>query len=261
MTGWKDLRHYWKLKQWAVNAWAVMQSRGRREGELAVRLHSGRVLTLRCDRQDYCIFDRIFLRDEYHLHDYIGEVNGCVVDIGANIGVFTCRIAGHVARVVSYEPMTSNVSLLKRNTSDFSNVEVVQGAVSGEPGMIRIYYPADETVSGGFSQFRVGALHQEDAYDDVDAVTLDMLFDRHKIDRCDLLKIDAEGAEYGILLGARPETLARIQRISGEYHNVRPGDPQCSMPTLKQRLESTGFTVLLQPKKGMDNHGLFFARR
>ena len=50
------------------------------------------------------------------------------------------------------------------------------------------------------------------------SMSLDDLFALFAIDRCDLLKIDAEGAEYEILLGARPETLAKVRHIAIEYH-------------------------------------------
>lgn len=36
----------------------------------------------------------------------------------------------------------------------------------------------------------------------------------------DLLKLDCEGAEYAILMGASTESLARVQRIVMEYHDL-----------------------------------------
>ena len=261
MIGGKDIRQWWKLRRVADNAWQVMRSRGRRTGEIGVLLRTGSLLSLRCDRQDYCIFDRIFLRDEYHLAQYAPGPLGCVVDIGANIGLFACRVADRAARVVCYEPMPGNFSLLERNTAGMRNVERVRAAVSDAEGVVRIYHPADDMVSGGFSQYRVGDLHKAEQYDDVPAVTLDTVFSRHGIGQCDLLKIDAEGAEYAILYAASPGTLARVGCICGEYHHVRPDDPKARIAALAAHLESAGFTVVVQPKRALENHGLFFAAR
>ncbi len=49
-------------------------------------------------------------------------------------------------------------------------------------------------------------------------VTLAGLFDEHRIARCDLLKLDCEGAEYDALYGLPAEHRQRIRRCVVEYH-------------------------------------------
>jgi hypothetical protein len=44
------------------------------------------------------------------------------------------------------------------------------------------------------------------------------VFDGLDLESCDLLKLDCEGAEYGILFNAPPELLQKIQRIVLEFH-------------------------------------------
>ena len=44
--------------------------------------------------------------------------------------------------------------------------------------------------------------------------------------RVDLLKLDIEGAEYDVLYGAAPETLARIREIRMEAHDLDGERPQ-----------------------------------
>jgi hypothetical protein len=50
----------------------------------------------------------------------------------------------------------------------------------------------------------------------VESITLDSIFARHRIEKCKLLKIDCEGSEYEILLGAR--CLDRVEYLAGEFH-------------------------------------------
>jgi hypothetical protein len=73
--------------------------------------------------------------------------------------------------------------------------------------------------------------------------------------------MDVEGGEYDILYAAPAEVLRRIERMAGEYHNVRPDDPRAQMSALAAHLNQHGFDVELAPKRRLPNHGLFFARR
>ena len=98
-------------------------------------------------------------------------------------------------------------------------------------------------------------------YDEVPARTLDDLFERHEIDACDLMKIDVEGAEYDILHAASDDTLARIRRIHGEYHNVNPENPETRIDHFASFLRSKQFDLDVLPHQRRDNHGLFFAVR
>lgn len=261
MIHYKDLRYYVKLRPWVRNAWRVARQRRMRSGEYMVELRSGIKLWLRGASQDFTIFDRIFLRDEYCLRRYGKDAYGTVIDLGANVGIFTARVAPLAKRVICYEPMSGNFAQLQKNVGGLQNVEVVRAAVGGKEGVARIHYPRNERLSGGFSQFPSEALHQDDAFEEVPQVTLNQVFERHGVERCDLLKVDTEGAEYDILYAAWPETLNRVQLIVGEYHKVNGDDATKRIEALQQYLERLGFCVVLIPKRRLENHGLFFAER
>lgn len=259
MLHYKDLRYYVKLRPWVRNAWHVARHRRDRSGELRVELRSGMTLYVRGACQDFTIFDRIFLRDEYRLQEYGAGVRGIVVDLGANIGIFTARIAPQAARVICYEPMSGNFAQLEKNVGGLGHVTLVRAAVGEQAGTARIHYPQNTRISGGFSQFPIDRLHQAEAYEDMPMVTLDEVLATHHVETCDLLKIDTEGAEYGILYGAREETLARVRRICGEYHKLENGGERTRIEALVAYLEAHGFSVTLAPKRRLENHGLFFA--
>ncbi len=88
--------------------------------------------------------------------------------------------------------------------------------------------------------------------------------------RITLLKIDCEGAEFPILMTSR--RLDRIDRIVGEYHELRaelpqhvriPGCRQFTVDALAAHLADAGFAVTLEPQATatFGELGLFFAER
>jgi FkbM family methyltransferase len=143
-----------------------------------------------------------------------------VVDIGANVGVFAVWAARRLraSRVVAIEPSARAVRTLMANLDrngvpGASVLQVAAGRAAGEATLRRRGPGAMNTL---FERDLYGS-HFEPA-EEVRIITLDGLFTMLAIDRCDLLKIDAEGSEYDILLGARDDTLAKVRHIVIEYH-------------------------------------------
>lgn len=141
-----------------------------------------------------------------------------VVDIGANIGCFAV-VAGHAARrgrVFAFEPDRENYELTVRNAAlnGLTNVVVERVAVSGTPGTLRLFKGAEVSLHTTLA----ARLDAPAEGEEVPAITLQQIFDRHGIMRCDFLKMNCEGAEYEILYRTPPEYLRRVQRIALEYH-------------------------------------------
>lgn len=257
----KDIRTYLKLRPFVRNAWSVVKQRYDAQNEMPVYLRNGIALYLRKDTQDYTIFRRIFARDEYHVSAHTSLFAGTVLDIGANVGMFTARITAYTDRIICYEPMRSNFAQLCKNTRASTHITPVHAAVGATNGTTRMYAPCNTTLSGGYTQFPHESLHGKEAFEDVEMVSLDDVFARHSIDTCAVLKLDAEGAEYDILYNAHADTLARIRAICGEYHAVEEMQENTTISALSRYLESHGFSVRIEPKKNSENHGLFFALR
>ena len=77
------------------------------------------------------------------------------------------------------------------------------------------------------------------------------------IECCDLLKIDAEGSEYDILLGARPETLAKVRHMAIEYHvGLNEHRPE----ELEAHLERLGFATTRFPPLDVEGGHLHASR-
>jgi FkbM family methyltransferase len=141
-----------------------------------------------------------------------------IVDIGANIGCFAV-VAGRAARqgrIFAFEPDRENYELAVRNAAlnGLTNVVVERAAVSGTSGTLRLFKGAEVSLHTTVPS-RLDAPSQGE---EVPAITLRQIFDRHNITRCDFLKMNCEGAEYEILYRTPPEYLRRIDRIALEYH-------------------------------------------
>lgn len=131
------------------------------------------------------------------------ESHDTVLDIGANVGFYSCLAASRGKHVVSFEPSPRNLNFLYRNLSEnkFSCAEVFPVGLAGHSGLGRIYG------FGGISSFVPGwAQAAATQYSLVPVTTLDAMaatrFQGQKL----LIKMDVEGLELDVLGGAT-ETL------------------------------------------------------
>jgi len=76
--------------------------------------------------------------------------------------------------------------------------------------------PIDLTSNSGGTSIYGGGWNAEQTVE-VQSITLERIFKWNDIDRCALLKIDCEGAEYEIL-EAGEQYLDRIDWLMGEFH-------------------------------------------
>jgi len=123
------------------------------------------------------------------------------VDIGANLGYFTClaaRAAGPTGRVVAFEPDRLNVRLLRRNVraNRFENVTIVPAAVGGRDGEIELFRSEIN-----HTDHRVYDSGEGRGAERVRLVSLDSYFPRAS--RIDVLKIDIQGFEAQAFAGMR----------------------------------------------------------
>jgi len=75
---------------------------------------------------------------------------------------------------------------------------------------------------------------------EIQCVTLDDVFKKNKIDKCDLLKMDCEGAEFEIIYNASSECLDKIEEIRMEYHCFEEGQ---TVQKLIDFLKDAGFKL------------------
>jgi FkbM family methyltransferase len=121
----------------------------------------------------------------------------CVLDIGANVGLYSLlasRLAGETGRVIAFEPLPANLDVLRRHLhlNRVTNVTVLGNAVTDVEGKSRFACSTNPSMG---SLCRCGE-------SEVETVTLDGLWKRGVVPCPDVVKIDVEGAEAGVLRGA-----------------------------------------------------------
>lgn len=129
-----------------------------------------------------------------------------VYDVGANVGIYTvlaCRTVGPKGRVFAFEPATMNLFFLNRHLrlNRFSNCKVVPKAVSSRDGTVCFDSGKGPCLGKIADQ---GSLQ-------VPAVTIDsFVAEGNPVPQ--IIKVDVEGAEYEVLLGAK-ECLAASKPV------------------------------------------------
>lgn len=140
------------------------------------------------------------------------------IDVGANIGYFTClmgKLAGAGGSVLAVEPEPQNFSLLRQNIAlnKLPNVSAHQCALGAQEGtaMLGLYKAANR---GRHSLLDSQAKNRVE----VPVEPLDRLVRKANpnIASWSLMKIDVEGYEGFVLDGAR-ETLPRVETLVMEY--------------------------------------------
>ena len=188
-------------------------------------------------------FNEVFFNREYAT-GFPFYTAATVVDIGAHYGYFSLFAAKNLApdaRIVAVEPAPENACVIRKNLSDSgtANVALVECGIAAEPGHLPLY--GGRSVNR--SLVRDYALGNGQAGSDtVEVITLAELFDRQRISTVDFLKLDCEGAEYGILRHASNELLQRIGCISLEFHDLKRRE--ATGLDLVKRLKSAGFELL-----------------
>lgn len=138
-----------------------------------------------------------------------------VLDVGANIGIFTLLAASRVGpggRVIAVEPIARNRQLLARaaQVNGFARIELIAGAASDRTGTMQLR--THPHTSNSATPAAAGELLR-DARGVVVSVPALVLDERcADLDRLDLLKIDIEGMEPLALRGLE-RTIARLRPI------------------------------------------------
>ncbi|MBC7632963.1 FkbM family methyltransferase [Aeromicrobium sp.] len=141
------------------------------------------------------------------------------VDIGAHIGSFSTAVCAAVpgATVHAYEASPSTANWLERNVAanDLGDrLFVHRRAVSDHDGDLEIIDNGEASAHNG--------LTAPDGSGAVVSVPCVTFADIHAATggRIDLVKSDAEGAEYGVILTSDPAHWTTVQRVVMEYHPV-----------------------------------------
>jgi amino acid adenylation domain-containing protein/FkbM family methyltransferase len=230
------------------------------------------VAHLNRNETDY-IYNEIFVLQAYLRHGIAIRDGDCIVDAGANIGLFTVfanRLARNL-RMIAFEPNPAAFACLKVNAEAWGTaVKCRPFGLSREAGSAELTFFEGLSLLSGFHAdaaterdvVRSYVLNQQPASVDdeqfsrdvgeliedrlrattvtAELRTLSSVIAEEGIDQIDLLKINVEKSELDVLLGLAPDDWPRIRQLVIEV------DRQASLEPINALLEQHGFEVLVE---------------
>ena len=142
---------------------------------------------------------------ESFTYDFAGDT---FIDVGGNVGMWTTKIAPHYTNVLFIEASDIAMNLAKKNIEEAGVTDKVtyfKNLCSDSVGEQKTITASGED-SGNFSIYNKELYGEENVSmteSDIETITLDSLIPLIKPGSKVLIKIDTEGCELDILLGAK----------------------------------------------------------
>jgi len=237
-------------------------------------------------------YDDIFVKRTYISHGITVRGGDCVLDVGANIGLFTLFVAVHFpgARIFSFEPAPPLFAILAANAAPYGDrISLFNCGLSRAAGSADLtFYPHSSGMSSFYPDEREEKaalrtlIHNELAQgkEGVEDVlryeeelveqrfksetwtcplrTLSDVIREHGVTRIDLLKVDVEKSEMDILAGMEDDDWGKIEQAVLEVHDL--GDRLREISAL---FRAHGFAVTLEQEelyRGSDRWNLYALR-
>jgi FkbM family methyltransferase len=195
-----------------------------------------------------------FSEGEVELFRRVVHAGQIVLDVGANIGAHTvplAKLVGRTGRVLAFEPQRTVFYTLCGNVAQ-NNLELVvhcyHAAVGEQPGTIAVP-ELDPDAEQNFGGLSLAGVTEPAGLSSVPVIRIDDL----RLSKCDFIKIDVEGMERAVLVGAS-ETIRRCRPLL-----YIEDDRREQSPALRRYLASLGYEMfmhnplLFNPKNFLDN--------
>jgi FkbM family methyltransferase len=141
------------------------------------------------------------------------------VDVGANLGQWTSRFLSHTSKTVKgmlFEPGSYAFKHIQEEFKQLDNITLIKSIVGEENGSMDFFEEPDAGQTS--SVIKEFALPSAQLFH-LPIVTLDSELSRQNWTSVDLLKIDAEGYDYKVMLGAKQLfSERRIGFVQFEYN-------------------------------------------
>jgi len=164
-----------------------------------------------------------------------------IVDIGANIGLFSLYAQDSASRIIAVEPTPATLRILKRLVG--TRIEIVEAALAFKDGTVDFYVHNNPTINSL-------TVNQSGECITVPAKTIKTILDELNVDHVDFVKCDIEGSEMLALDILRLREVAdRVDSWFIEVHQTSradepwPGNLEKNRQILMQRLRGVGYQV------------------
>ena len=234
----------WQIKNWFV---FLLNGSGLKDVASIYKLRDGTVIKVP-DGISCRVIATVYLKRDYGLV----EDNSIIIDIGAHIGVFSLYCAKHSKnnKVYAFEPSELNYKYLTENIGINqlqSQIIPFKCAVAGKRAKAKLMI---HNISFFHSLYEiepearfVARSEEGIGTEEVDCIALKDIIDENEIRKCDLLKLDCQGAEYDILYSLPLDYLNRIERMVIECHNLKTCNPRYNDKSLMRYLSENGFEI------------------
>lgn len=160
----------------------------------------------------------IYIRKDY------GNIpnDSIIVDIGANIGVFSIFASknGKNNIIYSYEPIEETYSHLQENiilNDCKDSIIPFNYAIASKKEKRKMFLV--DSVNNTIIESNSNLPSVE-----IESITLEDVFKDNNLERIDLLKLDCEGAEYEIFYNLPDNLFSKIKEIKMEFHGQKKGE-------------------------------------
>ena len=170
------------------------------------------------------------------------------IDLGANVGHYTRKMAVEAGRVIAFEPDPWCLAALRNNLAGFDNVTIEDAAAGASDGKALLYrHSLFDSNPGYYSEASSIVAGNRDLEETKHYEVRQIDFIRYLEDLDEdigVLKIDIEGAEVELLeaLFYRPDILKRICYLFAETHERLFPALAPRVASLRQRARRTGRT-------------------
>lgn len=166
------------------------------------------------------------------------------IDLGANIGEYTRRMAFGAKQVIAFEPDPWAHTELQANVADLNNVRIENAAAGTCDQKVLLHRHArfeDNPARYSESSSIIASKINVTELDTVEVRQIDFIAYLEDLDEdIGVLKIDIEGAEVDLLetLFDRPDILGRIKFIFAETHETRIPGHEPRVDKLRERAQT-----------------------
>lgn len=225
------------------------------------------------------LYHEVFEKQNYLRHTITLRDGNCILDVGANIGMFTLFVNDvcRDATIYAFEPIPTTFAALQYNVAAHNlNVKPFNCGLSDRSGSASFtFYPkvsassgmyadpvADELLTRAYMANQDVRLENfadelmEGRFETKTFVcplkTISDVISENQIERIDLLKLDVEKSELDVLRGIRSDDWPKIKQVVAEVHNIGG-----RLDQFIRLLENNGFDVKLDQDSSFRHTGLY----
>jgi len=173
------------------------------------------------------------------IYDFLldGKRNQVIIDLGANIGLFSLYVHDCAQAVYSVEPTPRHFEILAELTRNYPNIHPINAALHKENSEIDFYISdINSTMNSSFNKFGNQVK--------VQGKTIAQIMQDYNIEHADLVKCDIEGSEMSSLTDVTVgEVFEKIDKWLIETHRTDEDSLENNREYIKQIFEYAGYTV------------------